>query len=137
VFVGVNEDQSSSLLKPCIGWKFGESARQKINEQLWLLLLGSHNIRKRATERRIAEFGLDKFCEFTNIVHKMSDLVVQFLEKDYFGSGERVEMSHLFVWMLGCIEYGLLNTSSMEVGNYDHLSDKYSSYLREEFSKKE
>jgi hypothetical protein len=54
-------------------------------------------------------------------------------ENDYFASNERVELSHVMSWMLECTEYGLLSTSGMEVGYYDRLEDKYSSYLRQDF----
>lgn len=67
----------------------------------------------------------------------MSALVVEMVEKDYFSSSERVELSHAVSWMLGCTEYGLLRTSGMEVGYYDRLEDKYCSYLRQDFQNPE
>jgi hypothetical protein len=62
-------------------------------------------------------------------------MVVQMIENNYFASNERVELSHVTSWILGCTEYGILRTSGMEVGYYDRLDDKYCSYLRQEFQK--
>jgi hypothetical protein len=86
-------------------------------------------------EKRIAEVGQAKFNQFIDFLKNMSAIVVQLIENDYFASNERVELSHVMSWMLGCTEYGLLSTSGMEVGYYDRLEDKYCSYLRQDFPK--
>ncbi len=84
-------------------------------------------------DKRIADFGQSKFNLFIDLLKNMSAIVVQLIENDYFASNERVELAHVMSWMLGCTEYGLLSTSGMEVGYYDRLEDKYSSYLRQDF----
>jgi hypothetical protein len=84
-------------------------------------------------EKRIADFGQNKFNQFIDLLKNMSALVVQLIESDYFASNERVELAHVMSWMLGCTEYGLLSTSGMEIGYYDRLDDKYCSYLRQGF----
>jgi len=86
-------------------------------------------------EKRIADYGQSKFIQLIDLLKNMSALVVQLIESDYFASNERVELAHIMSWMLGCTEYGLLNTSRMEVGYYDRLEDKYCSYLRQDFPK--
>ena len=86
-------------------------------------------------EKRIVDYGQNKFNQFIDLLKNMSALVVQLIENDYFASNERVELSHVMSWMLGCTEYGLLRTSGIEVGYYDRLEDKYSSYLRQDFPK--
>jgi hypothetical protein len=86
-------------------------------------------------EKRIADFGQNKFNIFVDLLKNQSAIVVQMIENDYFASNERVELAHVITWMLGCTEYGLLRTSGMEVGYYDRLSDEYCSYLRENFPK--
>jgi hypothetical protein len=86
-------------------------------------------------EKRIADFGQSKFSQFVDLLKNMSAIVVLLIESDYFASNERVELSHVLSWMLGCTEYGLLSTLGMEVGYYDRLEDKYCSYLRQDFPK--
>ena len=86
-------------------------------------------------EKRIADYGQAKFNQFIDLLQNMSRIVVQMIENDYFASNERVELSHVISWMLGCTEYGLLSTSGMEVGYYDRLDNKYCSYLRQDFPK--
>jgi hypothetical protein len=86
-------------------------------------------------EKRIADFGQSKFNRFIDILKNLSAIVVQMIENDYFASNERVELSHVVSWMLGCAEYGLVSASGMEVGYYDRLNDKYCSYLRQCFPK--
>ena len=86
-------------------------------------------------EKRIADYGQSKFNQFIDLLKNMSAIVVQIIENDYFASSERVELSHVMSWMVGCTEYGLLSTSGMEVGYYDRLEDKYCSYLRQDFPK--
>jgi hypothetical protein len=87
-------------------------------------------------EDRLSKSGTKKFSEFCDILSKMSGLVIQMLRSEYFSSDERVEIAHVMSWMLGCMEYGLLSTTHMEVGYYDRIEDKYCRYLREDFSKK-
>jgi len=84
-------------------------------------------------ERKIAEFGLKKLDDFTDFLCSLSKLIVEMVEKDYFASNERVELSHLMAWMLGCTEYGVLSTKAMEVEYYDRICDKYCAYLKQEF----
>jgi hypothetical protein len=86
-------------------------------------------------EKRIADCGQSKFNQFIDLLKNMSAIIVQLIENDYFASNERVELSHVMSWMLGCTEYGLLSTSEMKVGYYDRLEDKYCSYLRQGFPK--
>jgi|SRR5208282_3952849 len=86
-------------------------------------------------EKRIADCGQIKFNLFIDFLKNVSGLIVGLIENDYFASNERVELSHVMSWMLGCTEYGLLRTSGMEVGYYDRLDDKYCSYLRQDFPK--
>jgi hypothetical protein len=86
-------------------------------------------------EKRIADYGQSKFNQFIDVLQKLSAIVVQMIENDYFASNERVELAHVMSWMLGCTEYGLLSTSGMEIGYYDRLVDKYCSYLRQDFQK--
>ena len=84
-------------------------------------------------EKRIAELGEKKFCQFVDLLKSLSAIVVDMVELNYFASSERVELAHAVSWMLGCTEYGLLSSSGMEIGYYDRLADKYCSYLRENF----
>jgi len=86
-------------------------------------------------EKRIKECGQEKLCEFTSLLSKMSELIIELIEKGYFASNERAELSHMFSWMLGCTEYGLLSTESMEIGYYDRIADKYCAYLKQDFSR--
>ena len=86
-------------------------------------------------EKRITDFGQNKFDQFIDLLKNLSALVVLMIENDYFASNERVELAHVTSWMLGCTEYGLLSTSGMEVGYYDRLDDKYCSFLRQDFPK--
>ena len=86
-------------------------------------------------ERIMLDRGQAKFNHFVDVLKDMSALVIRMIENGYFDSTERVELAQVFSWMLGCTEYGMLRTSGMEVGYYDRLEDKYSSYLREVFPK--
>jgi hypothetical protein len=86
-------------------------------------------------EKRIMDYGQSKFNQFIDLLQKLSAIVVQIIENDYYASNERVELAHVMSWMLGCTEYGLLSTSGMEIGYYDRLVDKYCSYLRQDFQK--
>ena len=86
-------------------------------------------------EKRIVDFGQTKFNHFIDLLKNMSVLVVQMIGNDHVASNERVEIAHVFSWMLGCTEYGLLSISGLEVGYYDRLEDKYCSYLRQDFPK--
>lgn len=84
-------------------------------------------------EKRIKDFGQNKFIQFIDGLKNMSAIVIGMIENDYFASIERVELAHVISWMLGCTEYGLLSTKGMEIGYYDRLCDKYCSYLRQNF----
>ena len=86
-------------------------------------------------EKRIANHGRAKFNQFIDLLKSMSAIIIQLIEDDYFASNERVELTHVVSWMLGCTEYGLLRTSGMEVGYYDRLDDKYCSCLKQVFPK--
>jgi hypothetical protein len=88
-----------------------------------------------SAERIMSDRGQTKFNHFVDLLRDMSVLVIRMIENGYFDLTERVELTHVFSWMLGCTEYGMLRTSGMEVGYYDRLEDKYSSYLREVFPK--
>jgi hypothetical protein len=88
-----------------------------------------------SAEKIMSERGQAKFNHFVDALKEMNALVIRMIEKGYFDSIERVELAHVFSWMLGCTEYGMLRTSGMEVGYYDRLEDKYCSYLREVFPK--
>jgi hypothetical protein len=85
---------------------------------------------------RISKSGIDKFPKFCDLLCKMSALVIEMIENDYFDTAERVEIAHVMSWMLGCTEYGMLSPSHMEVGHYDRIEDRYHQYLREDFPKK-
>ena len=61
-------------------------------------------------EKRIKDFGQNKFIQFVDVLKTMSATVVDMIENDYFESSERVELAHVMSWMLGCTEYGLLST---------------------------
>jgi len=87
-------------------------------------------------EKRISDFGQNKFSKFIDFLKDMSAIIVGLIEQDYFASSERIELSHVTSWMLGCTEYGLLSKSGMEVGYYDRLKNKYCCYLSEKFTKK-
>ena len=86
-------------------------------------------------EKRIAEYGQEKFNQFSDFLSKMSKMVIQMIRKGYFNSDERVEFAHVTAWMLGCTEYGLLSTEHFEIGYYDRIEDKSCQYLKEEFHK--
>ena len=86
-------------------------------------------------EKRISDFGQDKFSQFIDVLKNICDIIVGLIEHDYFASSERIELAHVMSWMFGCTEYGLLSNSKMEVGYYDRLEDKYCSYMSEEFTK--
>lgn len=88
-----------------------------------------------SSEERVAKYGVKKFAEFYTLLEKMSKLVIQMIRSKYFSSDERVEISHVISWMLGCAEYGLLSTKHMEVGYYDRIEDKYCQYLKQDFPK--
>jgi hypothetical protein len=65
-------------------------------------------------EKRIMDYGQNKFNQFIDLLKNMSAIIVQLIENDYFASNERVELAHVMSWMLGCTEYGLLSTSGIE-----------------------
>ena len=127
--------------------KFKEIVKSKLTYKLGTLLskdkyaidpTAEHNLGQYVAwlpGKRIAAFGQSKFNQFIDLLKNMSSIVVEMIENNYFASNERVELSHVMSWMLGCTEYGLLRTSGMEVGYYDRLEDKYCSYLRQDFPK--
>lgn len=90
-----------------------------------------------APEKRKKDVGQNKFIQFVDILKTLSANVVEMIENDYFTSSERVEITHVISWMLGCTENGLLSTSGIEVGYCDRLFNKYCSYLRQNLPKTE
>jgi hypothetical protein len=84
-------------------------------------------------EKRIADFGPEKFAVFCGFLGRLSRIVADMLREDYYGSAERVEMARLVSWMLGCTEYGLISPTHWEVGYYDRVEDKASAYLKQNF----
>ena len=52
-------------------------------------------------EKRIANFGQNKFDQFIDLLKNLSALVVQLIENNYFALNERVELAHVTSWMLG------------------------------------
>lgn len=77
--------------------------------------------------------GSDKFSLFCSFLSQMSRSVVEMAKNQYFNSAERVELAHVFSWMLGCTEYGLLSPHGMEVGYFDRMEDKYHTFLKQDF----
>ena len=86
-----------------------------------------------STEDRIKKFGAEKFKKFYEALDTISKLVIQMLEDDYFEASERVELAHVTSWMLGCTEYGLLDTKHWELGYFDRIEGKNYCYLRRDF----
>jgi len=82
-------------------------------------------------KERTARHGSERFTLFCGFLNQLSRLAVDMAKKDYFGSGERVEVAHVMSWILGCTEYGLLSTKEMQVGYYDRIMDKTHAYLRQ------
>jgi hypothetical protein len=87
-------------------------------------------------EERLAKIGPKKFIQFCKVLEKMSELTLWMIKKEHFSSDKRVEAAHVMSWMLGCTEYGLLDTKHWEVGYYDRIEDKYCRYLTHEFPEK-
>jgi len=84
-------------------------------------------------EKKVAKFGLKKFDDFIDFLQALSKLTIEIMEKDYFGSNERVELIRAFTSMLGCAEYGCLSPKAMEIGYYDIIADKYIQHIKEDF----
>jgi hypothetical protein len=84
-------------------------------------------------ENTITERGADKFKKFFKTLDALSKVVIQMLDSDYFESSERVELIHVASWMLGCTEYGVLDTKHWEIGYFDRIEDRYHCYLRKDF----
>ena len=74
--------------------------------------------------------GIEKFKIFCSFLSQISRIVVYMAKKGNFSSGERVEMAHIALSMLGCTEYGILTTKEMQVRHYDRLDNRYHPYLR-------
>ena len=87
-------------------------------------------------EKIITKRGADKFKKFYETLDALSKLVIQMLENDYFEPSERIELAHVTSWMLGCTEYGLLDTKHWELGYYDRIEGKNHCYLRKDFPTK-
>ena len=79
--------------------------------------------------------GPEKFSVFCSFLSKLSRIVVEMAKEDYFGSEERMELSHVMTTMLGCTELGLLSTEEMQVGYYDRVEDKSYTCLRQSLKK--
>ena len=84
----------------------------------------------------ITKRGADKFKKFYETLDALSKLVIQMLENDYFEPSERIELAHVTSWMVGCTEYGLLDTKHWEIGYYDRVEGKNYCSLRKDFSQK-
>ena len=82
---------------------------------------------------RIAKSGAYNFQKFYKALEAMSKVVIQMIENDYFKSSERVELAHAASWMLGCTEYGTLDTKQWELGYFDRIEGKYHCSLRKDF----
>jgi len=87
-------------------------------------------------EERIAKFGIEKFQKFCDVLLKISKLAIDMLETDYFASLERVELAHVTSWILGCTEYGILDTKHWELGYFDRIENRYHCHLRKDFDSK-
>ena len=84
----------------------------------------------------ISKRGSEKFTSFYSYLSRLSRIVVDMAEKNYFTHEERTELAHVASWMLGCTEYGLLDTKGWEVGYYDRVNDKYCPYKKHTFNVK-
>jgi hypothetical protein len=82
---------------------------------------------------RITKFGADKFEKFCKLLDAISRLAIDMLESDYFGSSDRVDLAHFTSWILGCTEYGVLDTKHWELGYFDRIENRYHCYLRKDF----
>jgi len=89
-----------------------------------------------SVEERRAKYSTNKFQKFYKTLEAISKLVIQMLENDYFEASERIELAHVTSWMLGCTEYGLLDTKHWEIGYYDRIEGKNHCYLRKDFPTK-
>ena len=139
------EDEVVFSFRVMVKPKFKEIVKNKLSYKLGTLLSegkyvidpssGANLVQYVAwqPEKRIAEYGQAKFNQFIDLLKNISAIIVHLIENDYFASNERVELSHIISSMIGCTEYGLLRTSGMEIGYYDRIEDKYSSYLRQNF----
>jgi len=83
-----------------------------------------------------AKYGQKKFKEFCDILNRLSKVVLWMVKNGYFDSAVRIEVAQSMSWMIGCTEYGLLDSEHWEVGYYDRIEDKYFQCLRHEFPKK-
>lgn len=90
-----------------------------------------------SVDDRIAKFGDDKFEKFYKLLETISRLAIDMLESDYFASSERVELAHVISWILGCTEYGVLDTKHWELGYFDRIENRYHCYLRKDFPSNE
>ena len=87
-------------------------------------------------EDTIKKRGADKFKKFYETLDALSKLVIPMMESDYFESSERIELAHVMSWMLGCTEYGSLDTKHWELGYFDRIEGKYHCSLRKDFPQK-
>lgn len=82
---------------------------------------------------RLAKFGADKFEKFCKLLETISRLAIDMLESDYFASSERVELAHVTSGILGCTEYGVLDTKHLELGYFDRIQNRYHCFLKKDF----
>ena len=80
---------------------------------------------------------LERFRLYCSFLSKLSRMVVEMAEKDYFRPEERVEMIHVASWMLGCTEYGQLSVEGWEIGYCDQITNRNFIYQKQVFPKGE
>ena len=56
---------------------------------------------------------------------KVSDIVIDMVENDFFDSSQRVDLTHSIVLILGFTECGILSTKGIKVGYYDRVEDNF------------
>ena len=83
----------------------------------------------------IKKSGSKKFAVYCKLLSHLSKIVVDMAKKEYFSSEERVELAHVFSWMLGCTEYGQLSKDEFQIGYYDRIEHKYQTHLEYRFQK--
>ena len=87
----------------------------------------------------LEERGTEKFKAFCYFLNRLSSLVVEMAKHDHFSSSERVEMAHVFSWILGCTEelrlLPLERMNSIMIGYFDRIEYKYHPFSRGDFPK--
>jgi hypothetical protein len=85
----------------------------------------------------VQQRGAEKFSKFTEYLSKLSSIVVDMAEHDYFTSRERAEITHVIAWMLGLAECGILRvkgTKGVDIGYYDRIENTTHPYLTYRFA---